>query len=47
MRCLPHEEDPTLVQILVLDSHQDPQWLQANIQMQFILCSTFSHLIPP
>lgn len=34
MSCLPHEEDPTLVQILLLDIHQDPQWLQADIQMQ-------------
>lgn len=33
MSCLPHEGDPTLVQILLLDIHQDPQWLQANIQM--------------
>lgn len=32
--CLPHKEDSTLVQILLLDIHQDPQWFQANIQMQ-------------
>lgn len=32
MSCLPHEEDPTLVQILLLDIHQDPKLLQANIQ---------------